>query len=98
VTRMLSIMAVVVAIALTASIGIRTADAHGGESGGNGSHGGDRHRGAGRGWAFVGRGFQDRRGLLDGGLHYGGFYGGYYPLYHRYDACYLTVYGTTYCY
>jgi hypothetical protein len=97
-TRMLSIMAVVVAIALTVSIGVGTADAHGGESGGTSAHGGDRHSGAGRGWAFVGRGFQDRRGFLDGGLRYGGLYGGYYPLYDRYGACYLTVYGTTYCY
>ena len=29
---------------------------------------------------------------------YPGYYGGYYPGHYGYDPCYLTVYGTTYCY
>jgi hypothetical protein len=37
-----------------------------------------------------------------GGGWHGGFYpyyhGGYYPGYYGHGPCYLTVYGTTYCY
>jgi len=29
---------------------------------------------------------------------YPGYYGGYYPGHYGYGPCYLTVYGTAYCY
>ena len=42
------------------------------------------------GGGFHGRDF-DRRGFFGG-------YGGFAPDYYGYGTCYLTVYGTTYCY
>ena len=76
----------IVAIALTPSIGIGTAQAHG--FGGGGFHGG----------GFGGRGF-DGRGFAHRGF-FGG-YGGFYPGYYGYGYapyCYYTIYGTTACY
>jgi hypothetical protein len=32
------------------------------------------------------------------GGFYPGYYGSYYPGHYGYGPCYLTVYGTTYCY
>ena len=49
------------------------------------AHGGGFHGGG-----FHGRDF-DRRGFFGG-------YGGFAPDYYGYGTCYLTVYGTTYCY
>lgn len=87
-TRRLLMSAAVVAVALTLSIGTRTAEAHGGGFGGGGFHGG----GFGGRRGFGASGF---RGNLFG---FGGFVGGYYPGYYGYGPCYLTVNGTTYCY
>ena len=89
-TRKLLMTAAIVAIALTPLIGIDAAHAHGGGFGGGGFHGGGF-----RGGGFRGRGF-DRRGFFNGGF-FGG-YGGFAPDYYGYGTCYLTVYGTTYCY
>ena len=43
------------------------------------------------------RGDRFRFGGFFGGF-YPGYYGGYYAGYYGYGSCYLTVYGTTYCY
>ena len=92
-TRKLLMTAAVAAIALTPPIGIGTAEAHGGGFGGGGFHGGGFHGGGFHGGGFHGGGFHgrdfDRRGFFGG-------YGGFAPDY--YGTCYLTVYGTTYCY
>jgi hypothetical protein len=92
-TRGLLITAAVVALALAPAIGSRTAEAHGGGFGAGGFRGG----------GFHGGGFRDRGQLAGrrfprGGFGFGGFLGGYYPRYYGYGTCYLTVYGTTYCY
>jgi len=96
-TRKLLMAVAIVAIALTPLIGIGTAEAHGG-----GFHGGGFHGGAFRGGGFHGgfhdRGFIGGRGFRGGGFGNAGFFGGYYPGYYGYGTCYLTVYGTTYCY
>jgi len=104
-TRKLLMTVAVVAIALTPPIGIGTAEAHGGGFGGGGFHGGGFHGGGFHGGGFHGGGFHG------GGFHGGGFhgrdfdrrgffggYGGFAPDYYGYGTCYLTVYGTTYCY
>jgi hypothetical protein len=95
-------MVAIVALAVTPLIGSGAAYAHdissnsarlynaewhgGGWHGGNGWHGG--------GW-YGGNGWH-------GGGWHGGFYpyyhGGYYPGYYGHGPCYLTVYGTIYCY
>jgi len=102
-TRKLLMTAAVAAIALTPPIDIGTAEAHGGGFGGGGFHGGGFHGGGFHGGGFHGGGFHGR-GFFDG---YGGFapyyygyggYGGFAPDYYGYGSCYLTVYGTTYCY
>jgi hypothetical protein len=80
--------AVIVAIALAPWIGIGTAEAHGGGFHGGGIHGGE----------FRGRGFFGGPGFRGDRFKYGNFFGGYYPGYHGYGSCYLTVYGTIYCY
>jgi hypothetical protein len=94
-------MVAIVVLSVTPLIGSGTAHAHdmssssaglyntawhgGGWYGGNGWHGSGWHGG---GW--------------HGGGWHGGFYpyyhGGYYPGYYGHGPCYLTVYGTTYCY
>jgi hypothetical protein len=99
-TRKLLMTAAIVAIALTPLISIDAAHAHGGGFGGGGFHGGGFggggfHGGGFRGGGFRGRGF-DRRGFFNGGF-FGG-YGGFAPGYYGNGSCYLTVYGTTYCY
>jgi hypothetical protein len=99
-TRKLLITAAVVAIALAPSIASRTAEAHGG---GGGGHGGGFHGGGFGGGGFRGRNFGDGgflggRGFRGNGFAFGGYLGGYYPGYYGYGRCYLTVYGTTYCY
>jgi hypothetical protein len=87
-TRRLLMTAVAVAIALTIPlISIGTADAHGG-----GSHGGGIRAGG-----FRDRGFFGGPGFRGGGFR-GEAFGLYYPRYYGYGGCYLTVYGTTYCY
>ena len=101
-TRKLLMTAAVAAIALTTPIGIGTAEAHGGGFGGDGFHGDGFHGGGFHGGGFHGRDF-DRRGFFGGfggfapGYFFGG-YGGFAPDYYGYGTCYLTVYGTTYCY
>ena len=47
------------------------------------------------GGGFGGGGFHG--GGFFGGF-YPGYYGGYYPGYSGYGRCYVTIYGTTYCY
>ena len=92
-TRKLLMTAAVAAIALTTPIGIGTAEAHGGGFAGGGFHGGGFHGGG-----FHGRGFFDGYGGF-APYYYGyGGYGGFAPDYYGYGSCYLTVYGTTYCY
>lgn len=103
-SRKLLLTATIVAIALTAPIGSRTADAHGGGFGGGGFHGGGFHGGDFRGRDFHDRdffhdrGFVGRRDFRDDGIRFGGFFGGFYPGYYGYGTCYLTIYGTTVCY
>ena len=106
-TRKLLMTAAVAAIALTPSIGIGTAEAHGGGFGGGGFHGGGFHGGGFHGGGFYGGGFHGRdfdRGFSGGfggfAPYYYGFggYGGFAPDYYGYGTCYLTIYGTTYCY
>jgi hypothetical protein len=86
-TRKLLMTAVVVAISLTPLISIGTADAHGGGAHGGGAHGG----------GFRDRGFFGGRGFRGNGFR-GDVFGFDYPRYYGYGSCYLTVYGTTYCY
>jgi hypothetical protein len=86
-TRKLLMAAAIVAMALIPPIGMGTAEAHGGGYGG-GFHGGGFHGGD----SFRGREFRNDR------FRFGGVAGGYFPGYYGYGNCYLTVYGTTYCY
>ena len=84
----------IVVIALAPLIAAGSAEAYGG-----GFHGGGFHGGFGRG-GFSDRGFRGDRfrfGGFFGGV-YPGYYGAYYPGHYGYGPCYLTVYGTTYCY
>lgn len=97
-TRKLLMTAAVVAIALSAPIGIGTAEAHGGGFGGGGFHGGGFHGGDFRGGDFHDRHFFGRREFRGDGILFGGVFGGYYPGYYGYGTCYLTVNGTTACY
>jgi uncharacterized membrane protein len=107
-TRKLLMTVVVVAIALTPLISIGTAEAHRGGSHGGSSHGGGFGGRGFHGGGFAGGGFGDRgsfggRGFRGDrfrgdGFGFGGYFGGYYPRYYGYGRCYLTVYGTTYCY
>jgi hypothetical protein len=96
-SRNLLMTAAIVAIALTTSIGIETADAHAGGHGG-GFHSGGFHGRAFRGGDFHDRVFHGERDFRGGGFRFGGVFGGYYPGYYRYGTCYLTIYGTTACY
>jgi hypothetical protein len=96
-TQKLAKAVAIFAIALAPLIGAGTAEAHGGGFGGGGFggggfHGGGFHGGGFHGGEFHGGGFRDRdfRG--------GGFFGGSYPGYYGYGRCYVTIYGTTYCY
>ena len=71
--------------------GVRTsAEEHGG-----GFHGGGYGRGGFGDRSFRGDRFRFAR--FFGGF-YPGYYGSYYPGHYGYGPCYLTVYGTTYCY
>ena len=102
-TRKLLMTAVVVAMALTPLISIGTAEAHGGGARGGGSggdsfHGGGFHGGGIHGGEFRDRGFFGGRGFRGEGFGDGESFGAYYPGYYGYGICYLTVYGTTYCY
>ena len=92
-TRKLLMTAAIVALALAPSIGSRVAEAHGGGFHGGGFGGGGIHGGG-----FRDRGFPVGRGFRGNEFRFGGFLGGYYPGYYGYGSCYLTVYGTTYCY
>jgi hypothetical protein len=92
-TRKLLMTAAVIAIALTAPIGIGTAEARGGGFRGGGFHGGDF-----RGGGFHDRGFFGRREFPGDGILFGGVFSWYHPGYYGYGTCYLTVYGTTACY
>ena len=101
----LAALAIVVAIAIIPSIGIGAAEAHGGGGGGGrggggrgGGFGGGGRGGGFHGEGFRGRGFADGRGFRGDGFGFDGYFGGYYPGYYGYGMCYLTVYGTTYCY
>jgi hypothetical protein len=87
-TCKLLMTAVIVAIALTPWISIGAAEAHGGGARGGGIHAGE----------FRGRVFFGGPGFRGDGFRYGNFFGGYYPRYYSYGSCYLTVYGTMYCY
>lgn len=91
-TRKLLITAGIAAFALIPLTGIGTAEAHGGGFGGGGFHGGGFRGG------FHDRDFFGRRDFRDGGIRFGGVYGGYFPGHYEYGRCYLTIYGTTYCY
>jgi hypothetical protein len=94
VSRKLLKTVTIVVIALAPLIAAGSAEAYGG-----GFHGGGFHGGFGRG-GFSDRGFRGDRfrfGGFFGGV-YPGYYGGYYPGHYGYGPCYLTVYGTTYCY
>ena len=72
-----------------------SAEAYGGGFHGGGFHGGGFGRGG-----FGDRGFRGDRFRFGGffGGFYPGYYGSYYPGHYGYGPCYLTVYGTTYCY
>jgi hypothetical protein len=97
-TRKLLMTAAVVAIALMPSIGIGTVEVHSGGSGSGGFHGGGFAGGGfGDRGSFGGRGFRGDEFRGDD-FGYGGYFGGYYPGYYGYGRCYLTVFGTTYCY
>jgi hypothetical protein len=85
-TQKLAKAVAIFAIALAPLISAGTAEAHGGGFGGGGFHGG----------GFHGGGFRDRD--FRGGGFFGGFYPGYYGDYYGYGRCYVTIYGTTYCY
>ena len=76
------ITAAAVALALIPMTGIGIAEAHGGGF---------------RGGGFHGRDF-GRREFRNGGIRFGGVFGGYFPGYYGPGRCYLTIYGTTYCY
>jgi hypothetical protein len=94
VSRKLLKTVTIVVIALAPLIAAGSAEAYGG-----GFHGGGFHGGFGRG-GFSDRGFRGDRfrfGGFFGGV-YPSYYGGYYPGHYGYGPCYLTVYGTTYCY
>ena len=94
VSRKLLKTVTIVVIALAPLIAAGSAEAYGG-----GFHGGGFHGGFGRG-GFSDRGFRGDRfrfGGFFGGV-YPGYYGAYYPGHYGYGPCYLTVYGTTYCY
>jgi hypothetical protein len=100
-TRKLLLTAAIVALALAPSIGSRTAEAHGGGFGGfhgGGFRGGGFGGGSIHGGGFRGRGFLGGRRFPGNEFRFGGFLGGYYPGYYGYGSCYLTIYGTTYCY
>ena len=85
---------------------------HGGGFHGGGFQGGGFHGGGFQGGGFHDGGFDDRgfhgrdfdRGFSGGfggfAPYYYGFggYGGFAPDYYGYGTCYLTIYGTTYCY
>ena len=86
-TQRLAKAVAIFAIALAPLIGAGAAEAHGGGFGGGGFHGGGFHGGGFHGGGFRGRGFRG-----------GGFFGGYYPGYYGYGRCYVTIYGTNYCY
>jgi hypothetical protein len=60
-----------------------------------GFHGGGFGRGG-----FGDRGLRGDRFRFGGffGDFWPGYYGSYYPGHYGYGPCYLTVYGTTYCY
>ena len=94
VSRKLLKTVTIVVIALAPLIASGSAEAYGG-----GFHCGGFHGGFGRG-GFSDRGFRGDRfrfGGFFGGV-YPSYYGGYYPGHYGYGPCYLTVYGTTYCY
>ena len=94
VSRKLLKTVTIVVIALAPLIAAGSAEAYGG-----GFHGSGFHGGFGRG-GFSDRGFRGDRfrfGGFFGGV-YPSYYGGYYPGHYGYGPCYLTVYGTTYCY
>ena len=94
VSRKLLKTVTIVVIALAPLIAAGSAEAYDG-----GFHGGGFHGGFGRA-GFSDRGFRGDRfrfGGFFGGV-YPGYYGGYYPGHYGYGPCYLTVYGTTYCY
>jgi hypothetical protein len=92
-TRELLVTVAIVAIALAAPIGIKTAEAHGGAYADDGFHG-ERSRGG----DFHDRGSFERREFRGNVFRFGGIVGGYYPGYHGYGPCYRTVYGTIACY
>jgi hypothetical protein len=99
-TRKLLKTAATVVIALAPVVAAGTAEAHSVGFGGGGFHAGGFHGGGfGRGGSRD-RGFRGDRFRFGGifGGFYPGYYGGYYPGYYGYGSCYLTVYGTTYCY
>ena len=94
VSRKLLKTVTIVVIALAPLIAAGSAEAYGGGFHGSGFHGGFGRAG------FSDRGFRGDRfrfGGFFGGV-YPGYYGGYYPGHYGYGPCYLTVYGTTYCY
>src|SRR5882757_9829203 len=96
VTIKLLMTAAIVALVLAPSISSRTAEAHGGGFGG--FHGGGFGGGGIHGGGFRDRSFMGGRGFRGNEIRFDGFLGGYYPGYYGYGSCYLTVYGTTYCY
>jgi hypothetical protein len=87
-TRKLLMTVAIVAIALTPSIGIGTAQAHGF---GGGFHGGDFHGGGFHGRGFYGGGFGGRGFYSGYGRGFYGGYGGFYPGYYGYG-------NSPYCY
>jgi hypothetical protein len=94
-TRKLLKTVAIVVIALAPLIAPGSLEAHGGGFHGGGFHGGGFGRGG-----FGDRGFRGDRFRFGGffGGFYPGYYGSYYPGHYGYGPCYLTVYGTTYCY
>ena len=94
-TRKLLLTAAIASLALTPSIGIGSAHAHGFDGG---FHGGGFHGGGFHGCGFGGRGFF-RRGFFAPGFFSG--YRGFAPYYYGYGNtpfCYYTVYGNPACY
>jgi hypothetical protein len=99
-TRKLLKTAAIVVIALAPVVAAGTAEAHGGGFGGGGFHAGGFHGGG-----FGRGGFRDR-GFGGDRFRFGGFFWRVLPWllrrllpgYYGYGSCYLTVYGTTYCY
>jgi hypothetical protein len=109
-THKLLIAAAIAAISLAPSLGVGSAAARGGGAGGGGFHGGfggggfrggfggGSFRGGVRGGDFHDRGLFAGRGFRGDRFRFG-YFGGYYPGYYPgFGACYLTVFGTTYCY